>query len=87
MEAWPKALASSPTGIAVMAEILAAKFAEPTLGAKLVLTGDAWLIEGNTWGDKFWGVDLITGEGLNWLGRLVMAQRSAMHLRLGQAPK
>ena len=31
------------------------------------------LVEGNTWGDRFWGV--CGGVGLNWLGRLLMQVR------------
>ena len=36
---------------------------------------DAELIEGNTWHDTFWGVDLKTGEGENHLGKILMALR------------
>jgi ribA/ribD-fused uncharacterized protein len=50
------------------------KFAQyPVLKARLVATGDAELIEGNHWGDKFWGV--CDGEGQNWLGRILMQVR------------
>lgn len=27
--------------------------------------------KGNYWGDKFWGVCLKTGEGQNYLGRII----------------
>ena len=33
------------------------------------------LQEGNYWGDKFWGVDLKTGEGRNNLGKILMLVR------------
>ena len=32
-------------------------------------------MEGNTWHDVYWGVDLCTGEGENHLGKILMAQR------------
>lgn len=40
---------------AVMLEILAAKFADPDLGAQLLQTYGRELIEYNTWGDVHWG--------------------------------
>lgn len=44
----------------------------------LLNTGEAELIEGNTWGDKFWGAvwDKELGwVGQNWLGKLLMEER------------
>lgn len=40
---------------------------------KLLYTGDAELIESNTWGDTYWGV--CNGIGENWLGKLLMEVR------------
>lgn len=57
----------------VMAACLRAKFAHAPLREMLLATGDAELVEGNTWGDRFWGV--CRGEGANHLGRLLMAER------------
>lgn len=62
----------------VMEELLRQKFrlsrSDPTsLGDKLLSTGDAELIEGNTWGDIFWGV--CDGKGENHLGKLLMKIR------------
>ena len=45
------------------------------LRSLLVATGDRELIEGNTWGDTFWGVDKNTGQGENHLGRILMELR------------
>ncbi len=45
----------------------------PDMGKKLLSTGNAELIEGNTWGDRFWG--RCNGSGENWLGRLLMKVR------------
>ena len=60
----------------VMEEILRIKFLNTSneLKEKLLNTGEAILIEGNTWGDKYWGV--CNGEGENHLGKLLMKIRS-----------
>lgn len=64
----------------VMRDLLWEKFNEhPDLRAKLLATGDAEIVEGNTWGDRFWGVDLKTGEGENQLGKLLMETREKIH--------
>lgn len=61
----------------VMRELLAQKFTTRNgFGAALLSTGDAELVEGNTWNDRFWGV--CNGEGLNMLGILLMARRSEL---------
>ena len=40
----------------IMLDIVRSKFAhDPALAAHLRDTGDALLIEGNTWGEKYWG--------------------------------
>lgn len=63
--------------ISVMRELLALKFARRTLLARNLLdTGDAVLVEGNTWYDTFWGV--CNGKGENWLGHLLMARRAEL---------
>lgn len=59
--------------IDVMYAGLKQKFADPELRKLLLATGDAELIEGNTWRDRFWGV--YQGQGLNWLGKLLMKLR------------
>lgn len=59
----------------VMRRCLALKFAPDTeLAQKLLDTGDIFLEEGNSWGDKIWGT--YKGEGQNWLGWLLMSQRA-----------
>lgn len=57
----------------IMAELLHTKFKHLDLQASLKATGDTALIEGNWWGDTFWGV--CDGIGENWLGKLLMAER------------
>lgn len=59
----------------VMYEIVKAKFTHPAnerLKEKLLATGQAELIEGNTWHDTYWGKDLKTGIGKNKLGKILM---------------
>lgn len=60
----------------VMDDVLHAKFEDPELRQKLLDTGDAELIEGNTWGDRYWGVCAGTGE--NNLGKLLMELRKEL---------
>lgn len=44
------------------------------LKQKLLNTGDEELIEGNHWGDRFWGK--VKGSGRNELGKILMQVRS-----------
>lgn len=61
----------------IMRDLLAQKFAASTvLARRLVETGDAVLVEGNSWGDTFWGK--CRGKGENMLGRLLMEQRAKL---------
>ena len=63
----------------VMTEIVRAKFTQhPGLAARLIATGDAQLIEGTTWHDTCWGVDLSTGKGENRLGQILMQVRAEL---------
>ena len=60
----------------IMLALLREKFAPGTDYAKWLLeTGEQELLEGNRWGDRYWGVDLTTGEGQNVLGNLLMQVR------------
>ena len=58
----------------VMRGLLQQKFMQSPYKEQLLGTGDAILIEGNWWGDTFWGVDGTEGE--NHLGKLLMEIRS-----------
>lgn len=66
--------------IGVMRQVLEYKFQDPQLAKKLLATRDAELVEGNTWGDKFWGV--CGGVGLNTLGLLLMERRTELAGRI-----
>lgn len=59
--------------IGIMKNILRIKFSQRGFRDSLLRTGEEELIEGNTWGDKFWGV--CNGEGSNHLGKLLMEIR------------
>ena len=59
----------------IMFDVVKAKFdADPELKQRLLDTGDMELIEGNTWGDTYWGV--CEGQGQNRLGTTLMCLRA-----------
>jgi len=71
--------------VSVMLDILRAKFCvqkQPAMAQRLVATKDARLVEGNTWGDVFWGVDAVNGVGQNQLGIALMATRGLVAAQL-----
>ena len=58
----------------IMEDVVRCKFEQnPGLLRMLLATGDAELIEVNTWRDRYWGV--YWGKGLNNLGKILMALR------------
>jgi ribA/ribD-fused uncharacterized protein len=58
-----------------MYQIVKAKFIQnPAIADALLETGNALLIEGNTWGDTIWG--MCNGRGQNKLGKILMRVRS-----------
>lgn len=61
--------------VGIMKELIVRKFASP-LGDQLLATGNHFLVEGNTWGDTFWGV--CNGNGRNVLGQLLMEERAML---------
>ena len=67
----------------VMLDILRQKFANHHLRSQLLATGDVELIEGNHWGDIFWGVDCSIGAGCNHLGKLLMQVRKELRGNFG----
>ncbi len=67
--------------ISVMENIVRLKFEQhPDLAEKLLATGNAELIEGNTWGDRFWGQ--VDGVGENHLGQVLMRIRNELTAKL-----
>lgn len=68
--------------IPVMQYVIDCKFADPELATMLLNTGDKILQEGNTWNDRFWGTDLVSGVGDNWLGKILMLKRQTLKEKL-----
>lgn len=69
----------------VMFCIVEAKFRQnPELAEKLIATGDEKIIEGNTWGDTYWGV--CNGVGKNNLGKILMMVRGMLKDEMAPKP-
>ncbi len=63
--------------VSIMKDIVTAKFTQnPVLKDKLLATEDAYLEEGNDWGDKTWGT--VNGVGKNYLGKILMEVREIL---------
>lgn len=67
--------------IDIMDDLCWQKFEDPTLQAKL-LAINGQIIEGNYWGDTFWGV--CKGVGRNELGKILMNIRNEIRQTLRQ---
>lgn len=62
--------------IGIMKSLVKDKFYRSSKLKEILLsTGDEELQEGNWWKDRFWGVDLKTGEGQNHLGKILQQVR------------
>lgn len=59
--------------VPIMEDLLRQKFTHPELKQLLLDTEDKTLIEGNDWGDIFWGI--CNGVDENMLGKLLMQIR------------
>ncbi len=57
----------------ILLGLLQEKFAASPMREQLYATLPHDLVEGNTWGDRYWGV--CRGKGKNWLGVLLMQVR------------
>jgi ribA/ribD-fused uncharacterized protein len=62
--------------LTIMEDLVRQKFQHPELAALLLATGDQELVEGNTWGDTFWGV--CFDVGCNHLGLILMKVRDEL---------
>ena len=71
----------------VMEDLVRQKFRDPALAARLLGTGEVMLEEGNTWGDRFWGVDARTGVGENRLGLILMRVRNDLTCERADGPQ
>lgn len=70
----------------IMEEIVREKFLQNTDLAEMLLeTKDAYLEEGNTWGDKTWGT--VNGQGANNLGKILMKVREELQAQKNKESK
>lgn len=68
--------------LAVMTELVRRKFQNPAFREMLLATGDRWLVEGNEWGDSFWGCTWNEHShhwiGSNHLGKILTQIREEL---------
>lgn len=64
----------------IMKDCIDQKFNQEPYKSLLIETYIEDIVEGNTWGDCFWGYDLRIEAGENHLGKIIMKKR--MHLQL-----
>lgn len=62
----------------VMWKCINRKYNKEPFKQLLIDTKKELLVEGNNWGDEFWGVNLKTGKGKNVLGKLLMRKRKEL---------
>ena len=63
----------------IMADLVTQKFTgHKDLGDMLLATENHELVEGNYWGDTFWGIS--NNEGLNMLGHILMGTREGIRI-------
>jgi ribA/ribD-fused uncharacterized protein len=66
--------------ISIMKELNFKKFSEnESLREKLLATGIKEIVEGNNWGDTFWGV--CKGVGENNMGKILMRVRGVLSFK------
>lgn len=70
--------------VQVMTALLRQKFMSGGDLAKKLAAIEGDIVEGNRWGDTFWGVDLRTGQGENHLGKILMQLRDQLNFKPGQ---
>lgn len=63
--------------VGIMRSLLEQKFQQEPFKSKLIETSGE-IVEGNSWGDTFWGVDIKSGIGKNTLGKLIMEIRNQL---------
>jgi len=70
----------------IMLAVVTMKFdRNPDLAEMLIATDDEMIVEGNNWGDRYWGVDPIGSDnGENHLGRILMKVRRDLQNNLVQ---
>lgn len=75
----------------IMEDLIRQKFTRYTDLRQLLLdTGDAEIVEGNTWGDRLWGMTLDKNgqyAGQNYLGKLLMKVRAELETEKRRAQR
>lgn len=66
--------------VVTMLAVVRRKFiANPGIAEMLIATGEQPLVEGNNWGDTFWGVSpIVGGTGENQLGNILVQVREEL---------
>lgn len=64
--------------VSIMKELLREKFCQALYRMRLLATGEQEIVEGNHWGDTYWGK--CNGKGLNMLGQLIMQVREELRM-------
>jgi len=64
--------------VEIMKGLLTKKFSQEPFRSKLLSTGNLSIVEKNSWSDMFWGADIRTGIGENYLGKLIMGIRVSL---------
>lgn len=66
--------------LGIMESLVREKFQYEPFKRLLLATGEAMIIEGNSWGDSYWGCILENGEwvGENRLGKILMKIREEL---------
>lgn len=62
--------------VQIMFDLVKQKFQNAKLAKRLIETKESLLVEGNTWGDTFWGI--CNGVGENHLGKILMQVRKEL---------
>lgn len=65
--------------LTTMKGLINQKFENEEMKNLLLSTGTREIVEGNTWGDTFWGV--CRGQGENNLGKIIMSVREEIRLQ------
>jgi len=65
----------------IMYSLLKEKFSDDKLKKMLLKTEAKELVEGNWWGDDYWGFSFKTKKGKNMLGKLLMQVREELKLK------
>lgn len=60
----------------IMHTLILKKFKDKELARKLIETYPQEIVEGNTWGDTYWGI--CNGKGDNNLGKILMGVREVL---------